>query len=224
MKKILLIEDDFVLANTIRDFLFEQTLNVKVINDGSNGYKEALNGKYDLILLDIMLPNKSGFVIARDLRANRVDTPIIAITTKFSESTRITCWQMGIDSIIGKPFSTKELISSISQALKRPPTTHLENIIIKDIEINKSLQTVKREGVSIPLRKKESDILIYLAENRGKLISKQKLYDSLYSWDSNTMESVLDVHVSNIRKKLNSGFSNDSELIKTIHSKGYLIE
>ncbi len=224
MNKILLIEDDLNLANTIRDSLLEQTHLVKVLANGSIGYVEALNNPYDLIVLETMLPNKSGFVISRDLRTHGIETPIIALTSDSSESTRITCWQMGIDLVIAKPFSLKELNFAVEKILKRPPTNKPEHILIKDIEVDKNLQVVKREGVLIPLRKKEADIVIYLAENKGKLVSKQMLYNSIYPWDSNTMESVLDVHISNIRKKLNRGFNEDSNLIKTVHSKGFLIE
>ena len=224
MKKILLIEDDFSLANTIRDFLFEQTHFVKVATNGSIGYVEAVNNSYDLIILETILPYKSGFVISRDLRSNGIETPIIALTADYNESTRITCWQMGIDLLIGKPFSLKELNSTIEKIFKRPPTNKHEYIKIRDIEVDKNLQIVRREGVVIPLRKKESDIVMYLTENKGKLVSKQTLYNSIYPWDSNTMASVLDVHISNIRKKLNEGFKRDADLIKTVHSKGFLVE
>jgi|GEM_PF-2699004 len=224
MKKVLIIEDDSILAESIKGCLASQLYQIQIESDGNKGYNRAVNGDWDLILLDINLPVKSGFVIARDLRKAGIETPIIAITGRSDTSSRITCWQMGFDKILQKPFTLAELNSCIEATLKRPERN--SRLLIKhlDLEYDESLHCLKRENTYLPLRKKEVDIFLCLLRNKGRVISREKLYKAVYDWDSETLESTLDVHMSHLRRKLNLGRKEAYDYIKTIHSRGYIVE
>jgi len=224
MKKVLIIEDDSILAESIKGCLAHQLYQIQIESDGIKGYNKAANEDWDLILLDINLPVKSGFVIDRDLRKLGIESPIIAITGRSDTSSRITCWQMGFDKILQKPFSLNELNSCVEATLKRPEHNSKQILNYLDLEYDDSLHCLKRENTYLPLRKKEVDMFLYLLKNKGRVISREKLYKAVYDWDSDTLESTLDVHLSHLRRKLNTGRASKHEYIKTIHSRGYIVE
>lgn len=220
MKKVLIIEDDPVLAESIKQCLASQLYQISKECDGSRGNQLAVREEWDLLLLDLNLPQTSGYVIARNIRNNQLDYPIIAITSRKDPSSKITCWQMGIDKILEKPFNLEELKACIKETLDRPPQKKAEGVRHMDIEYDPVLHCLKRDKQILQLRKMEVDIFAYLLKNKGRIISRAKLYEAVYNWDSDTLETTIDVHMSHLRRKL----GRERQYFRTIHSRGYIMD
>ena len=220
MKKVLIIEDDQVLAESLKGCLAEQLYQISKESDGSKGNQLAIKEDWDLLLLDLNLPNTSGYIIAKNIRNNQLDYPIIAITGRNDPSSKITCWQMGIDKILIKPFSLEELRACVKETLCRPPHRNIEALKHMDIEYDPLLHCLKRNKQILELRKMEVDIFAYLLKNKGRIITRSKLYEAIYNWDSNTLESTIDVHLSHLRRKL----GRHNQYFRTIHSRGYIMD
>lgn len=223
MKKVLLIEDDIILTDTITDYFASELYQINHKSDGLEGFKDALKQEYDLILLDINLPKRSGFIVARDLREVGIETPIIAITARCDSETRMTCRQMGIDNILMKPFSMRELTIHVKATLQRPPKSSKEDVMYKDLVYDPIMQCIKRNEMMIDLRKLEVDLFKYMLKNKGIILTRDMLYKNMYEWDSDTLESTIDVHLCNLRRKLRKG--NDKETyIRTVYKRGYIMQ
>lgn len=222
MYKILLVEDDISLARSVCDFFDSQLYQITHFSDGEKGYKSARTNEYDLIMLDIMLPNKNGLVIANQLRSNHIETPILMVSTKNLVDDIVNGFCYGIDGYLTKPFSLRELKARVSALLKRPPQTVKRTLKIGDLQMNLENYQVRRANHDIDLREKEFRILKYLIENQNKVVSKDQIMDNVWSIGScDCTINNLDVHISSLRSKVDRGF--DQKLIKTLHGRGYTI-
>lgn len=217
--KILIIEDDYTLADSISDVLKDENFDVHIENDGINGEAEALTGIYDLILLDVLLPNKNGFEIL-DVLKKKINTPVIMLTARSEMDDKLKGLENGAVDYITKPFNIRELIARVKISLKRDKdisdTTILEYGDIK-LDIENSILKCNEEEVTIT--NKEQEILENLILNKEKITTREELAEKIWGFDSNTEYNNVEVYVSFLRKKLK--LLNSKIQINYIRKKGY---
>lgn len=222
MYKLLLIEDNIDLANTVCDFFETPLYQITHVADGQVGYKLAKDENFDLIILDIMLPKKNGLVVASQLRRNHIETPILIVSTKNLVDDIVNGFCFGIDSYVTKPFSLRELKSRCLALLRRPTHSTKTKLELADLCLNLQNLKVKRDSKDIILRKKEFCMLKYLLENQNRVVTKEQLIDNIWSWnDGDCTENNLDVHISGLRGKIDKGHAQ--KLLHTVHGVGYTL-
>ncbi|TWT16754.1 response regulator transcription factor [Streptococcus sp. sy010] len=221
MIKILLVEDDLSLSNSVFDFL-DDFADVMQVFDGDEGLYEAESGVYDLILLDLMLPEKDGFQMLKELREKEVLTPVIIMTAKESLDDKTNGFELGADDYITKPFYLEELKMRIQALLKRSGKLTDNNLNYGNLEVNTSTNTVLVANQEVELLGKEFDLLIYFLQNQNVILPKSQIFDRIWGFDSDTTISVVEVYVSKIRKKLKgTDFVNN---LQTLRSVGYILK
>lgn len=223
MKKLLLIEDDKGISSALKQAL-ASNYSVEVTDKGLIGVELASSNKYQLIILDLNLPDSKGLDICRDIRANGINTPIIIITADSAVLKKISLLDAGANDYLTKPFSLGELkarmrVTERTSSYSEPVTQFL---YIHDIVLDCISHQVKRAGVSIELRKKEFMMLECLMQNSGTVVTRQALMH--YAWNGNQdpWTNTVDVHIKYLRDKVDRPFS--VPLIKTVHGLGYKLE
>ena len=220
--RILVIEDNRALAESLRDHL-SGMFSVELAHTGEEGIREAFGGGYDVIILDLQLPDKNGYEICKVLRTNRIGTPILILTAEADISSRVNLLNGGADDYMIKPFNIAELRARLMALLRRAPASYNNSvIIIDDLVVDPGRRHVVRAGISIRLRRKEFDILEYLVRNRGRAVTRAMILD--YAWDSNrdSWHNTVDVHIKHLRDKIDRPFGG--KLIKTAYGIGYMID
>lgn len=220
MTTILIIEDDLNINELIKFNLEISGYKTITASDGISGITMAYRYMPDLILLDLMLPEKSGIEICKELRNNNIDIPIIMLTAKSKEEDRVLGLDIGADDYISKPFGIKELVSRVKAVLRRSEkssnSSEEEKIVFENIILDKSTFKLFINNREIELTIKEFQLIWFLAENRGKIYNRNQLLDKIWSVDYIGDGRTIDVHISHIRKKI-----EDIELIETIRGRGY---
>jgi len=221
--KILIIEDDHIIWPNIKEYLEENNFIVTLKTDWESWEKEALLNKYDLFLFDVMLPNKSWFEVAKNLREENIETPIIFLTAKEDIESIEKWFTIWWDDYLTKPFKLKELLLRIRSILKRVnKTDSIDKIIIWDIELSLDLKEVTRSWKKIELTPKEFQILEYLMKNKNKVVPKKELLEYIW-WINNDIRSdVIRSHMQTLRSKLNDWF--DFDPIKTVRGIWFKFE
>jgi len=221
--KILIIEDDYIIWPNIKEYLEENNFIVTLKTDWESWEKEALLNKYDLFLFDVMLPNKSGFEVAKNIREEKIETPIIFLTAKEDIESIEKWFTIWWDDYLTKPFKLKELLLRIRSVLKRVNKIDSINTIkIWDIELSLDLKEVTRSWKKIELTPKEFQILEYLMKNKEKVIPKKELLEYIW-WINNDIRSdVIRSHMQTLRSKLNNWF--DFDPIKTVRGIWFKFE
>lgn len=222
MKKILLIEDDPAILNGITEVLKAEFYDVTSAADGEKGYKTAMREKFDLIILDLMLPYKDGFEICRDLRKEEILTPIIMLTSKKDEVDKLVGLEMGADDYITKPFSLKELLARIKAVLRRSQASVFEPLELNfgTVSLDFKKQEGFKDGKSIKLSATEFKIIKYFYQHEGEVISRDQFLDDVWGYDSFPTTRTVDNYILSIRKKLEDNPANPSHFL-TIHAAGY---
>ena len=227
MKKILIIEDDEHIIELLKFNVENNGYSVMTATDGHDGLEKALNELPDLILLDLMLPGIDGIDICNKLK-NKDRTkaiPIIMLTAKGHESDKILGLELGADDYMTKPFSVRELMTRIKVVMRRynHETTKesMDKIVVGDLEIDNDQHEVKKNGQIIKLTLKEYQLLEYLAENRGKVLSRNALLDRVWGYDYFGETRTVDVHIRHLRKKIDD---EQAKIIETIRGVGYKIK
>lgn len=227
MKKILIVEDDISIGEVERDYLEISGFSVTVLNDGLKGYQEALKNDYDLIILDVMLPNMDGFNISRELRKQK-DTPIIMVTAKTEEIDKIRGLGLGIDDYITKPFSPNELVARVKAHISRyellkksvATNTYKEIIEVRNIVINMEMRQVFVNDNEIDLTAKEYDLLLLLISTPNKVFTKDEIFEKVWGFNSERDIPTITVHIRKLREKIEFDPSNP-EYIHTVWGVGY---
>ena len=201
MIKILLVEDDLSLSNSVFDFL-DDFADVMQVFDGDEGLYEAESGVYDLILLDLMLPEKDGFTVLKELREQGITTPVLIMTAKESLDDKGHGFELGVDDYLTKPFYLKELKMRIQALLKRSGKFDQNTFSFGDVCVNLSTNSTYVGDKEVELLGKEFDLLVYFLQNQNVILPKSQIFDRLWGFDSDTNVSVVEVYVSKIRKKL----------------------
>lgn len=221
MIKILLVEDDLSLSNSVFDFL-DDFADVMQVFDGEEGLYEAESGVYDIILLDLMLPEKNGFEVLRELRAKGAATPVLIMTAKEGLDDKGHGFELGADDYLTKPFYLEELKMRIQALLKRSGKFNDNMLTFGDLSVDLTTNTTTVNGQEVELLGKEFDLLVYFLQNQNVILPKTQIFDRIWGFDSDTTISVVEVYVSKIRKKL-KGTSFASNL-QTLRSVGYILK
>ncbi|HFU6921017.1 TPA: response regulator transcription factor [Streptococcus agalactiae] len=221
MIKILLIEDDLSLSNSVFDFL-DDFADVMQIFDGEEGLYEAESGVYDLILLDLMLPEKNGFQVLKELREKGITTPVLIMTAKESIDDKGQGFDLGADDYLTKPFYLEELKMRIQALLKRSGKFNDNSLIYGDIRVDMSTNLTFVNQTEVELLGKEFDLLVYFLQNQNVILPKSQIFDRIWGFDSDTTISVVEVYVSKVRKKLKGTLF--SENLQTLRSVGYILK
>lgn len=221
MIKILLVEDDLSLSNSVFDFL-DDFADVMQVFDGDEGLYEAESGVYDLILLDLMLPEKDGFTVLKELREKGVTTPVLIMTAKESLDDKGHGFELGADDYLTKPFYLEELKMRIQALLKRSGKFNQNTLSFGDVRVNLSTNSTFVGDKEVELLGKEFDLLVYFLQNQNVILPKSQIFDRLWGFDSDTTVSVVEVYVSKIRKKLKG--TDFAANLQTLRSVGYILK
>lgn len=218
--KILVIEDDRSLSNVIARCL-KPLYDVDQAYDGSEGYFYAQESIYDLIILDLMLPELDGYGVLEKLRANGVNTPVLILSAKGTVGDRVRGFQVGADDYLTKPFEKEELLLRIQAILRRSLNLmETEDFVFKDLVLKHQRRQASINGQLLDLKGRQYDVLEYLVSRQGVLISKTQLFDKVWGFMSDTSSNVVEVYISHIRKELKP-FGYD-QYLQTIRGVGYL--
>ena len=221
MIKILLVEDDLSLSNSIFDFL-DNFADVMQVFDGEEGLYEAESGVYDLILLDLMLPEKGGFQVLKELREQGITTPVLIMTAKESLDDKGHGFELGADDYLTKPFYLEELKMRIQALLKRSGKFNNNTLSYHELTADTSTNTTTVNGEKVELLGKEFDLLVYFLQNQNVILPKSQIFDRIWGFDSDTTISVVEVYVSKIRKKLKG--TSFAKNLQTLRSVGYILK
>lgn len=219
--KLLLVEDDLSLSNSIFDFL-DDFADVVQVFDGEEGLYEAESGIYDLVLLDLMLPEKNGFQVLKELREKNIKIPVLIMTAKESLDDKGHGFELGADDYLTKPFYLEELKMRIQALLKRTGKLADNNLSFGNLVVDLGRKEVKIHNQSIELLGKEFDLLVYILQNQNVILPKTQIFDRIWGFDSDTTISVVEVYVSKIRKKLKG--TDFVENLQTLRSVGYILK
>lgn len=220
---ILIVEDEYSLADAIAETLKKEKFNINIQTNGEDGENEALTGNYDLILLDVMLPQKNGFEILTSLRKAKIKTPIIMLTAKSEMSDKLNGLENGADDYITKPFSTRELVARIKIILKR--TNNIEDTSILeygDLTLDIKNAKVKCKDNEIQISGKELDLLEQLLLNKEQVSVRENLAQRIWGYESDSEYNNVEVYITFLRRKLN--LLQSKVKIKAIRGIGYKLE
>lgn len=220
---ILIIEDEYSLADAISETLKNEKFNVTIKTDGEDGEDEALTQNYDLVLLDVMLPNKNGFEILRYLRQEKIKTPIIMLTAKSEIEDKLNGLEHGADDYITKPFAMRELIARVKAVLKR--TNNLENtdcLEYGDLVLDLKNAKLKCNNNEIQISGKELELIEQLLINKNQISSREALAERIWGFENDSEYNNVEVYITFIRRKLKL---IDSKVnIKAVRGVGYKLE
>ena len=224
MSKILIVEDELEIAELEKDYLEKEGFEVTIEGDGKKGLEKILTKEFDLVLLDIMLPNMSGLEICREARKN-VNIPIIMVSARKEENDKVKGLECGADDYITKSFSPSELVARVKAHLQRYDrlvSGNLENDIIevKGLRSDKTAHRVFVDGVEKIFTNKEFDLLTFLAQNPNRVFTKEELFKTIWEMDPSGDIATVTVHIKKIREKVETD-SQNPDYIETIWGKGY---
>ena len=221
--KILIIEDEYSLADAIAETLKNDNFNVSIETNGEDGENEALTENYDLILLDVMLPKKNGFDILRTLRQEKIKTPVIMLTAKSEIEDKLNGLEHGADDYITKPFAMRELMARIKAVLKR--TNNIENtecLEYGDLVLDLKNAKLRCNNNEIQISGKEFELLEQLLINKNQISSRESLTERIWGYDSDSEYNNVEVYITFIRRKLK--LIGSAVNIKAIRGVGYKLE
>lgn len=222
--KILLVEDEAKLATYIKKGLEEKNNQVDLAYDGFMGKKLAVVNPYDVIILDVILPQTNGLDLCRELRQKGLKTPVLILTALGTIDDKVAGFESGADDYLVKPFELRELIARINALHKRSVDISASgNILsIADLEMNLDEKSVRRDGKLIELTAKEFSLLEFFLRNKGKVISRAGIAEKVWDVNFDTGTNVIDVYVNFLRKKIDKGFP--VKLIHTVIGMGYILK
>jgi len=228
MSKILIIDDDEELCELVSEYLGVEGFTTEAVHDGEKGLEKALSGEYEMAILDVMLPRKNGFDVLRELRKTS-KLPVLMLTAKGDDMERIVGLEIGADDYLPKPFNPRELVARLRAVLRRVQDNSrdenkqvsAEYFTVEDIEVSLTGRTAKINGEDLNLTAVEFDLLVAMLEQAGKVVKKEDLSKRVLDRRLSPFDRSLDMHVSNLRKKLGLR-ADSSERIKTIRSVGYI--
>jgi two-component system, OmpR family, alkaline phosphatase synthesis response regulator PhoP len=225
MKKALIVEDEKHIVELLSIHLKDLNLEVDTSNNGKDGLDLALTNDYSVILLDIMMPEKDGIEVCRELRGAGIKTPVLILTAKSEEFDKVLGLEIGADDYLTKPFSVRELIARVKALLRRYDSYQESKlfsaiITVDQLEINLEKRQVKLEQVLLELTPKEFDLLYLLANNPGKSYSREQLLKTVWGYDFKGYEHTVNSHINRLRGKVEKD-ANHPEFIKTVWGIGY---
>jgi two-component system response regulator CpxR len=226
MNRILIIDDDEELCELVSEYLSAEGFEVEAIHDGESGLQKALSDEQDLVILDVMLPTKNGFDVLRELRQTS-KIPVLMLTARGGDTERIVGLETGADDYLPKPFNPRELAARLRAILRRTELTEEakqiedDKLQVGDVEVKISARSATKNGEDLSLTSIEFELLTMLLKNAGTVVKKEDLSEQVLERRLSPYDRSLDMHVSNLRKKLDA-HGNSEERIKTVRSAGYI--
>ncbi len=220
MKKILIIEDEKNIYSFLKMELEFEGYKIVVRENGKDGLLTALEEDFDLILLDLMLPELNGLEVCRRLKREK-NTPVIMLSARDSVMDKVSGLEIGADDYIAKPFAIEELLARIKVVFRRQSNNTNDILVIKDLTLNKNSRIVLKKDEEIKLTNKEYELLLYLMENKNTVLSRFSLLENVWGYDYEAETNVVDVYIRYLRNKLSS--EDKEEYIQTIRSVGYIM-
>lgn len=220
--RILLVEDEPRMANVIAKGLREQSYAVDVAQDGDAGLYQAAINDYDLIVLDVLLPQRDGYEVCRELRKRGSTTPVLMLTARAAIDDRLAGFDAGADDYLTKPFSFRELLARIRALLRRDSQLRPDVLEIGDLVVDAASHRVSRANLDVQLTAKEYALLEYLARRAGELVSRADI--AAHVWDDtfDPFSNAIEVYINRLRKKIDGGHAN--KLLHTRRGEGYILE
>ncbi|MDQ2933103.1 MAG: response regulator transcription factor [bacterium] len=220
--KILIVEDDPFAAEIAKDSLSAENHTIETATDGAEGSFLAKNYDYDAIILDYSLPKKDGLSVCKEIRAHGRSTPVIFVSATEDLETKIAALTAGADDYLVKPYSHRELHARLLALYRRPKIVERSVLKIGDIVLDASKHLVTRNKKDIKLTRKEFNVLEYLINHQGIIVSRALLMEHVWTADSDPFSNTVEAHMRNLRMKINKGGKKD--LIKTVPGRGYMID
>ena len=223
MKKILLVEDEGKIANAVARGLKYEDFDVTIASDGEEALVLGKDEDFDCIILDRMLPLKEGLEVCKELRESNIKTPIIMLTAKSGVNDKVEGLDAGADDYLAKPFSLDELLARIRALLRRPNNIVSDELKVGDLILNTTTFEARRDDKLINLSKKEYDLLEYLMRNANRIISKEKIINHVWDFDSDILPNTVEVYMGYLRNKIDKPFK-DKKMLQTVRGFGYKLE
>lgn len=222
MMRILVVEDEKKVASFIKKGLEEEFYSIDLAYDGKEGLRLAMSDEYDLIILDIMLPLKDGISMLKELREEKISTPVLLLTAKDNTNDKVGGLDSGADDYLTKPFAFEELLARVRALLRRNSTIKSLQLKADDLILDTQTHKVSRQGNEINLTGKEYSILEYLLRNKNRVVSRTLLSEHVYDYHFDSNTNIIDVYINKLRNKIDKGF--DKQLLFTVRGVGYMIK
>ena len=221
--RILVVEDEHKIANSIKRGLEQETFAVDVAYDGEEGHDLASTEDYDVIILDLMLPKMGGLQICKNLRKVGIHTPILILTAKGEVEDKVEGLNSGADDYLAKPFSFSEFLARVRALTRRPKKTLNSILEVGNLKLDPQTFDVKRGGKIIELSKTEFALLEYLMRHEGKIVTKDQIINHVWDYDSEILPNTVEVYIGYLRNKIDKAFKKSKNLIHTVRGFGYKI-
>lgn len=220
--RVLVVEDDPKLLDSIRQGLKEHGFAVDGAPDGLLGLELALGSDYDALILDVMLPGRSGLDILRELRTRHRATPVLILSARSAVEDRVRGLDLGADDYLPKPFSFQELLARLRAITRRPAVEPATTLTVGDLELDMVRREVRREGRPIELTSKEFGLLEYLMKRKGVVLTRAMILDHVWDLEYDGGSNLVEVYINYLRKKVDQG--TDVKLIQTVRGSGYVLK
>jgi DNA-binding response OmpR family regulator len=221
MPRILIVDDEPEIVRGLEDNLRFEGYETLAATDGTQALAVAASEAPDLVLLDIMMPKLSGWDVCRELRRRGIDVPVIMLTARGEEVDRVLGLELGADDYVTKPFSLRELLARVRAVLRRPGPRHTgDELAFGDVRIHRRARRVFKSGKDVRMTRKEFDLLVYLAEHRGDVITRERLLDEVWGYERFPTTRTVDTHVLRLRRKLEADADHPAYIV-TVHAQGY---
>lgn len=219
--RILVVEDEHRIAGAIKKGLEQERYAVDVAYNGADGYDLAVSEDYDLLILDLMLPDMDGIAICKKLREQNNHSPVLILTAKGQVEDKVNGLNSGADDYLTKPFSFEELLARV-KALGRRPRQMVGSVMrVDDLALDQERFEAQRGGKSIKLSSREFALLEYMMRNAGKILSKDQIISHVWNYDADVLPNTIEVYIRNLRNKIDQPFKKSNKLIHTVRGFGY---
>jgi len=219
---VLVIEDDPTVGGFIRRGLEEQQYRVSLVPNGEEGERIAASESWDVIILDMRLPGKSGLDVLQSLRARGFETPVLVLTAQDAVDAKVHTFRAGADDYVTKPFAFEELLARVEALSRRPKALASPLLKVADLEVDRDTREVRRDGALIDLTPKEFAVLEYLVRHAGRVMSRTLITEYAWGYHFDPGTNIVDVVINHLRKKIDAG--RGRKLISTVRGVGYVIK
>ena len=221
MPRILIVDDEPEIVRGLTDNLRYEGYETLAASNGTDALSVIARDAPDLVILDIMMPAMSGWDVARELRRRGIDVPIIMLTARSEEVDRVLGLELGADDYVTKPFSLRELLARVRAVLRRPgPRAKSDELAFADVRIQRRARRVFRAGTELRMTRKEFDLLVYLVDHRGEILTRERILDEVWGYEHFPTTRTVDTHVLRLRRKLEAD-PDQPAWIETVHAQGY---